>query len=303
MRAPRSTRSTKRSSTATARQSYLELWRTVQQDCTGLARCRRAARRSRGRAAGAFAAAGPEPAGCDRRRRRPSCRFIQDCFPSRLSTLCATAGCGCSSPTARAWQSCRRRSTRCPALESVVCVGSVPAECGTAQSCIRSRRWQLRPSRPIERDECIEADLAAILYTSGSTGQPKGVMLTHRNVLAGARDRGRLPAHHARRPDAGRAAVQLRCGLESTDDRAPHGRDVRAAEVPVREGDRGGARQGTHHGAGRRPFAVEPADAGQLETAGDAAAALAVHHEHRRRDAAEHAGPAARARCPRPRSF
>lgn len=30
---------------------------------------------------------------------------------------------------------------------------------------------------------CIDIDLAAIIYTSGSTGDPKGVMLTHRNML------------------------------------------------------------------------------------------------------------------------
>ncbi|MDM8559132.1 AMP-binding protein [Candidatus Parabeggiatoa sp. HSG14] len=33
----------------------------------------------------------------------------------------------------------------------------------------------------------IDVDLAALLYTSGSTGSPKGVMLTHKNIIEGAR--------------------------------------------------------------------------------------------------------------------
>lgn len=37
----------------------------------------------------------------------------------------------------------------------------------------------------------VDQDLAALMYTSGSTGHPKGVMLTHANIVTGARSTAR----------------------------------------------------------------------------------------------------------------
>jgi acyl-CoA ligase (AMP-forming) (exosortase A-associated) len=44
----------------------------------------------------------------------------------------------------------------------------------------------------------IDADMAAILYTSGSTGMPKGVVLSHRNIVAGAKS---VSSYLGNRPD------------------------------------------------------------------------------------------------------
>ena len=100
--------------------------------------------------------------------------------PDKLAYVlrnCAARGIVCDSARYATFQNCR--SALC---DLVVWVGG-PAGVGdrSLDTVLADGNNDSRPAR-----QCIDIDLAALIYTSGSTGQPKGVTLTHLNIVSAA---------------------------------------------------------------------------------------------------------------------
>lgn len=78
----------------------------------------------------------------------------------------------------------REIQSNCPKIENVFSFDNIEG-CDAFENLLTQQPTKAQQQEIQARKEAIhEADLATIIYTSGTTGRPKGVMLSHQNIVS-----------------------------------------------------------------------------------------------------------------------
>ena len=78
----------------------------------------------------------------------------------------------------------REIQSSCPTIENVFSFDTIEG-CDTFESLLSEKPTKAQLKEIEARKKAIDvADLATIIYTSGTTGRPKGVMLSHQNIVS-----------------------------------------------------------------------------------------------------------------------
>jgi long-chain acyl-CoA synthetase len=102
----------------------------------------------------------------------------------KLAFVLADCGARALITDASRWEVAASAARRTPSLGAIVLAGPRPEQ-SDAPAPIAWDEIQRGPAERAPR-EAIDIDLAALIYTSGTTREPRGVMLTHRNMVSAA---------------------------------------------------------------------------------------------------------------------